>query len=194
VTEIRVMKKPVRMTCRNCGSKQWARLEPIVIQDVRNGDMIWLCPLCRERSRMGSPNELRIVIPGPGQPQGSSRAFVRGGKAIITSANPKLSEWRSLAVLFIAQERARLGLTEPWEGPVEVWVYEERVKPRGAGKREYPHVRPDLDKVVRACLDALVAGQAIRDDSQVCFISASKYYGAEASVCIRCQMTEGGTR
>jgi Holliday junction resolvase RusA-like endonuclease len=38
-------------------------------------------------------------------------------------------------------------------------------------------VRPDLDKLVRAVLDALVGAGVIRDDAQVAELHASKRYG-----------------
>lgn len=44
--------------------------------------------------------------------------------------------------------------------------------------RGVPTVPPDLDKLIRAVLDALT-GVAYRDDSQVTLILASKVYGQE---------------
>ncbi len=128
------------------------------------------------------PDALHVTIPGAGQPQGSSRAFIRGGKAVITSANPRLSEWRALAVLFMTRAKAKAGFGDPWQGPVFVVVEEHRVRPKGAKKRPSPSVKPDLDKIVRACLDALVISGVIRDDAQVCQINAWKVYSPEAEV------------
>ena len=42
--------------------------------------------------------------------------------------------------------------------------------------RSYPSVPPDLDKLIRAALDALTA-IAYRDDAQVTEIRAAKCYG-----------------
>ena len=36
-----------------------------------------------------------VFVPGIPVPQGSTKAFVRGGRAIVTSANAKLRPWRS---------------------------------------------------------------------------------------------------
>lgn len=63
-------------------------------------------------------------------------------------------------------------------------------KPKSV-RRFYPAVRPDLDKYVRACLDAL-EGVAYDDDAQVCSIVATKSYGFPAGVEIRLEaMNEG---
>jgi len=43
-------------------------------------------------------------------------------------------------------------------------------------------VKPDLDKIVRACLDVLVIGGVIRDDAQVCQINAWKVYSLSPEV------------
>jgi len=60
---------------------------------------------------------------------------------------------------------------------VEVWF--EFARPQSAGKRLHPTVKPDIDKTLRAVLDALT-GIAYDDDSQVVSVAASKMYGAEA--------------
>ena len=50
-------------------------------------------------------------------------------------------------------------------------------------KRIYPFVRPDLDKLCRAVLDALT-GIAYKDDQQVVSLFATKSYGERAGVFI----------
>jgi Holliday junction resolvase RusA-like endonuclease len=44
-------------------------------------------------------------------------------------------------------------------------------------KRDLPSVRPDLDKLARATLDALTTAQVVTDDAQVCDLWVSKRYG-----------------
>ena len=51
-------------------------------------------------------------------------------------------------------------------------------------KRLYPHVRPDVDKLVRAVLDALT-GRAYVDDAQVVWVHAEKIYGSHPGAWIR---------
>ena len=55
--------------------------------------------------------------------------------------------------------------------------------PRGKTvKREHPHVRPDLDKLLRAVLDGLT-GVVFADDAQVCQVVTVKRY-AEDQPCV----------
>lgn len=108
-------------------------------------------------------------------PQGSARAFVVKGRAIITSDTRRnLKAWRH-TVTVMAQEHAP---PAPWEGPVSVRLIFRLPKPKSAPKtrRTWPAVRPDLDKYIRAVLDSL--SQVIySDDSQVVKLHAEKDYG-----------------
>ena len=122
-----------------------------------------------------SLDHFTVTIPGPGQPQGSSRAFVRGDRAIVTSANPNLAGWKKSAVLHIKQVLNDVGLREPWEGPVRLVVGDYRKRPKGS-KRAQPTVRPDLDKILRSIGDVLTTAGAYKDDAQVCEIEAFKEY------------------
>lgn len=63
----------------------------------------------------------------------------------------------------------------PMVGPVEVKAtfYLERPK---TVKRDSPSVRPDVDKLLRALLDALTQSGVIGDDAQVCRVYADKTY------------------
>lgn len=60
------------------------------------------------------------------------------------------------------------------DGPVSMQLTFRLTAPKSV-RREHPTVRPDLDKLVRAVLDALT-GLAYKDDSQVVSIQASKTY------------------
>ena len=44
------------------------------------------------------------------------------------------------------------------------------------GRRSWPCVRPDLDKLARAVLDAITESGLVEDDGQVCELSAVKRY------------------
>lgn len=124
-----------------------------------------------------------VVIPGTPIPQGSSRAFVRGGRAVVTSANPRLRSWRLDAAAAI---QAAMDGRAPLDGPISVRVFFYFARPDSHyGKRgllpsapEYHTVRPDLDKLVRAILDALTEAGAIRDDSRVASVTAWKGWTA----------------
>ena len=114
------------------------------------------------------------VIEGNPVPQGSFRHV---GNGRIISANPKLNAWRQT----IADQ---IGLQTPVrliEGSIRVdLVFTlERPKSVSRGMRAKPTVKPDLDKLVRATLDAISLEryvQLIKDDSQVTDLHAAKRY------------------
>ena len=121
---------------------------------------------------------LELKVRGMPRPQGSMRAFVRGGKPIITAASKGLKGWRDL-VAFAASAAAQDEDAEMVEkGPVHVDMMFSLPRPKAEPKkrRTWPDRRPDLDKLVRAVLDALT-GVAFRDDSQVVSMFAAKDWG-----------------
>lgn len=115
---------------------------------------------------------ITLFVAGVPVPQGSMKGFVRGGRAVLTSANPELQPWRTqVAAAFQARCSA------VFDGPI-VFIA-EFIMPRTKAlpkTRERPHTtKPDADKLVRGLLDA-IRGIAIRDDAQVVEIHASKRY------------------
>jgi Holliday junction resolvase RusA-like endonuclease len=123
------------------------------------------------------------------QPQGSSRAFVIGGKARITSANAKLKPFRQAVTSEAIECAYAEGHAVDERGaffgkhvPVRlVLEFTFRKPPSLSKKRVHQVVKPDLDKIVRATGDALT-GVIYHDDSQVVEIVARKRYGAVESV------------
>ena len=112
---------------------------------------------------------------GKPEPQGSARAFVRGGQARITSANPNLHGWREVVGW---SARAAMAGQPLAERPGEVYLHLTfRIsRPRSAPKsRAHPTTKPDLDKLLRACLDGL-SGVVYRDDAQVVGCRVNKRY------------------
>jgi crossover junction endodeoxyribonuclease RusA len=70
-----------------------------------------------------------------------------------------------------------MGGRPPLTGPVEVEIDFTLPRPKSArGPNQYPAKRPDLDKLVRAVLDALTDGGAWADDGQVVTLTAGKLY------------------
>ena len=115
-------------------------------------------------------------------PQGSARAFVAGGRAIVaTDANrtsSPLGAWRSAIA---TEARAAIGSAPPLSGPVRVGLAFRFPRPKAHylpanGRRPAPVLRldaptwhackPDADKLARAALDALTA-VVLADDCQV---------------------------
>ena len=130
-----------------------------------------------------SPTRLAFEVPGEPQPQGSTKAFKHrhSGRVMVTSDNTRLRPWRD-AVCWHARQ-ALFG-REPLIGPVKVRVEFRFARPGGhfgkrglrpAAPREHV-VRPDLDKLVRALLDALSDAGIWRDDAQVVETRARKRY------------------
>ncbi|MFZ0699792.1 MAG: RusA family crossover junction endodeoxyribonuclease [Thermoplasmata archaeon] len=126
-----------------------------------------------------SAEMISFEVRGVPAPQGSARGFVVGGKVHITTANRGLAAWRRL-VSDVAQQHAPSSL---WEGPLAVTLMFYVPKPKSAPKklRTWPERRPDLDKLVRACLDSLT-GIVWRDDAQVVRLEAEKEYGTPGVV------------
>ena len=113
-----------------------------------------------------------LFIPGRPQPQGSTTTYRRG---VTTSANPHLKAWRLCVSWRLLQEFGRYDGEK--DTPFSVSLTFCLRRPLSAPKsRTEPVVKPDLDKLVRAILDA---GNRIlwHDDSQVVFIAARKLYG-----------------
>lgn len=126
-----------------------------------------------------------VFVPGLPMPQGSKRAMRHrsSGKLILLDDNPGLKAWRSGIVG--AWRRSGLPMVE---GPAEVDL--EFVMPRpaghwGTGSRAgvlrpsapaWPAVKPDLDKLTRAVLDALTMAGAVEDDARVVSMSVVKTY------------------
>jgi Holliday junction resolvase RusA-like endonuclease len=132
--------------------------------------------------------QLTFTVRGRPVPQGGLTAYARGSRAILThKRRPELEAWRS-AIAAAASEA--IGDAPLIEGPVAVSATFVLERPRSHflpanARRPTPELRldapvwhagkPDLDKLVRALLDALTA-VVIRDDSQVASLGATKHY------------------
>lgn len=141
---------------------------------------------------------LDFTVFGKPVPQGSKRIGRLGGKAggrpIILDANDKtLGPWRNLMRDAAAAARHKLGWG-PFIGPVAVDVTFTLERPsshfRGDGTltpaaRLAPSIRPDIDKLSRAVLDAITESGAWEDDGQVVYIKATKVYGRLPGVTVR---------
>jgi Holliday junction resolvase RusA-like endonuclease len=88
--------------------------------------------------------------------------------------------------------RALLGVHDVFApaGPLRLNCTFVFKKPRSApADRARPIVKPDLDKLMRACCDAL-SGVLWKDDAQVCEATIAKIYGDVECVHISVQMIE----
>jgi Holliday junction resolvase RusA-like endonuclease len=89
----------------------------------------------------------------------------------LTSDNPKLHGWRE-----VIGWAAREATGELIEVPCSVAAVFYLPRPASIPKHvRYPGKRPDLDKLIRACLDAMT-GIVFKDDSLVVTVDACKRY------------------
>jgi Holliday junction resolvase RusA-like endonuclease len=124
---------------------------------------------------------MKFVVYGRPQPQGSTRSFLRGGKIATTSDNRQLKPWRQQVSDTAFVELGCMPYAGDGQKAVVIHCHFFFARPKSAKKRVFPTVKPDLDKCVRAILDALT-GIAYRDDSQVVVVVASKNYSARERV------------
>lgn len=106
-------------------------------------------------------------VDGQPVPQGSMKVI---NGYVIHSQGSALAAWRSAIAL-----SAKAAGAKPHTEPVEIDLVFRMARPRTVTRSE-PSVAPDLDKLIRAVLDALTA-VAYRDDGQVTRITATKEYG-----------------
>lgn len=146
--------------------------------------------------------ELSFEVFGLPKPAGSKRAFVRGGRAIVTDDCAGGRDWKQQVA---AAARSELG--EPLlDGPLELRVVFWLPRPKGhygtgrnaeqvkASAPDHPAVKPDVLKLARAVEDALT-GVLWRDDAQIVSERLHKRYttgSARTVVTVRrmsCQST-----
>lgn len=122
--------------------------------------------------------ELVVRVHHVPAPQGSffARCVGKGRthRAIVVADNKATEPWRK-AVTEAAQNAMLatgwLPLNDALAVEIEFWM------PRPATvKRQLPHVRPDIDKLARACLDALTAAEVFTDDALAVDLNVHKRY------------------
>jgi Holliday junction resolvase RusA-like endonuclease len=129
---------------------------------------------------------------GNAEPKGSARAFIRGGRAVVTTDNPSLAKWEAV-VRNDAKRIAELANHQLFQGAVTISVTFYMPRPKSVSRRvrPFPQVKPDLSKLVRGLEDPL-SGILFTDDAQVIGIGAIKLYTngpAKAVVTVRQVLT-----
>lgn len=126
-----------------------------------------------------STSEIRFTARGAPVAQGSVKAFIRGGRAVVVGKGTgPLADWRHAIA---TEARSAMAGLPAFGGPVRVLATFTMSRPPShfrtdgvslvKGAPRYP--RLDVDKLSRALLDALT-GVAFDDDSQVTWLSAEK--------------------
>lgn len=129
------------------------------------------------------PRRLVVRVRGVPRPQGNMtaqrvRRGPRTGQLAVYHANEDtLMPWRNSVAWALAA--AHEG--PPWTGPVGVHIVFTMPKPKSAPKTKHtwPIKRPDLDKLMRAVLDAGTEAGVWKDDSQVVVAAESKHFVAD---------------
>lgn len=135
-------------------------------------------------------------VPGVPVPKGSLRHV--GNGRLVESAKG-LADWRH--AIKDAAWTYRLQ-QEPFDGPVWVETHfylprplshfraNDRTRDLKASAPQYPYRKPDLDKLVRAILDAVTDAGLWRDDAQVTWVRASKDYADDRIPGVRVSIEE----
>lgn len=143
---------------------------------------------------------IQFFVPGIPVPQGSKSLSMKGGRAVMFDQNASaLKSWRNIVHLTGVSYRNQYRCPVYTNVNITLIFYMgERPKSHytKTGKpsskyREYPNVKPDIDKLTRAILDALT-GVFYQDDSQVITINCRKLYGQSGvKILIDSERTEG---
>lgn len=125
-----------------------------------------------------TPGAITFSVHGPASTKGSTRIVPhpKTGKSITVADTKSLPAWTQ-AVAWSAKAAGVKKLLKPRAVAVRVWLLFARPTSVRVSERPLMTVKPDLDKCLRATLDALT-GIAYEDDSQVVETTVRKRYGA----------------
>lgn len=122
------------------------------------------------------PATLSVFVAGQPAPQGSKRGFVNRhtGKVAMVESSKAVKPWRESVRQALLEETGQPRMT--FDGAVIVELRFIMRRPVSTPKRRTPPAvkKPDLDKLVRAILDAVSSAGVWRDDSHVVQLSAMK--------------------
>ncbi len=115
---------------------------------------------------------LTVTVLGVPVPQGSMKSL--GPRRMVHSNAEKLRPWRDTVAWHV---RDAMAGRPPLGGPLEVRATFVLPRPPSAPRKRWaPEKKPDIDKLLRAALDAATVGGAWVDDAQVVDVSARKRY------------------
>lgn len=113
-------------------------------------------------------------VPGLPIAQGSKRHVGRG---ILVESAKDLKPWRD--TIAVCARRATGYVRPCLDQPVTVLIEFTFPTPKKRVGQVRHATMPDVDKLARACLDALVQAQLLADDGRVSDLVATKRYGPE---------------
>ena len=115
-----------------------------------------------------------FFIAGEPAPQGSKTGRVVNGRVVMWESSAKVKPWRAAVTIVTKQAM----LKQEWEtitDPIELCLSFYLPRPKTV-KREFPSVKPDLDKLIRSTCDGLKTGGLYTDDALIIAITATKQY------------------
>jgi Holliday junction resolvase RusA-like endonuclease len=123
-----------------------------------------------------------------GEPKGKGRPRFRStGKFVQTYTDSKTRDYENTIK---ASAMIAMGASKPLESPVAVFIHATKGIPASYSKKrteaclngiERPSKKPDLDNIMKACLDAMNEVVYL-DDKQVVSIHATQVYGTYPNV------------
>lgn len=130
-----------------------------------------------------------LTVKGDPQPKGSLKCIGgRGGRHRLVEDDKtgNRAPWRRLVATAARQAAGRFGMIP---GPVRVAIT-FRLQQAPSNRDDLPMRKPDIDKLERMILDALVDGGLIEDDARVVYLTARKVWAsasqpAGASISVR---------
>lgn len=136
-----------------------------------------------------------FTVDTKGIPQGSMSGICTEDAAgnpitVLKADNPRTHGFRNLVGFAALQARAAAGIHgvfAPTAVPIRVSITFVFKKPKSAAARRYHTVKPDLDKLARACNDAMT-GVLYADDAQIVSDEHHKIYGEPERVQISVQL------
>jgi Holliday junction resolvase RusA-like endonuclease len=142
-----------------------------------------------------SHQALSFTVPGIPVQQGSKTAFKHHatGKVVLIDDNSvRLAPWRQKASIHARNAVVRHGGWLPLESPVIVGLrfYMPRPATVPKARRPLPNVKPDIDKLTRAMLDAMTDAKVYADDAKVVELHVYKFYADDCEPCVKVTVEE----
>lgn len=113
-------------------------------------------------------------IEGKPTAQGSKKAFVINGKAVLVESAAGNKTWRKTVTQAIKANRSY----RQFEGAVNMSLVFYMPK-AASNKTQQMTQKPDIDKLCRSVLDAASDSQLIQDDSRIVHLTATKKWAED---------------
>jgi len=115
-----------------------------------------------------------FFIAGEPAPQGSKTGRVVNGRVVMWESSAKVKPWRAAVTIVTKQEMTKQKMLTI-NDPIELCLSFYLPRPKTV-KRQFPSVKPDLDKLIRSTCDGLKTGGLYTDDALIIAITATKQY------------------